>query len=144
MVTPFLLENSVTFAVLTTALWWVSWLAFLGLAIAMWLRSTRLWPSVLTQRLSLGPWWLLLLAICPIVMLFFGSLFWEKALPGSASYFVVYVIHGLLVLQVLIAYGLAIFVSNRRAATVVANAVGLAWGFGTFTVAGFSVTGSWP
>ena len=82
--------------------------------------------------------------VCPIAMLALGYVFWEKALPGTSTYAVVYVLYGLLALQIAISY---LFVWRRmkhQAIAIGACILSLVWSFGTFTVSGFAITGTWP
>jgi hypothetical protein len=140
---PFLFRESLAFGLLTSVTWPVAWLAFSGLLAIAWFSHRRHFRVTNAQ---VGPslWWLTLLVVCPIAMLALGKIFWEKALPGSSTYAVVYLIHGILALQVATSY-LFVWLRMRRQVIAIATCVlGLMWGFGTFIVSGFSITGSWP
>ena len=88
--------------------------------------------------------WLNFLLVCPIAMVVLSDLFWEKAIPGTSTYGVVYLLCGLLALHIAIAYLFVWLRMKYQAVKIAACALGLVWGFGTFTVSGFAVTGTWP
>ena len=140
---PHHLRDTLDFGLLTSLRWPVAWLAFAGLAAIAWLSHRRhiggmdagVRPSLL---------WLTFLMGCPIAMLIFSYIFWEKALPGTSTHAVVYVIYGLLALHIGISYLFVWLRMKHQAVTIAACVLSLVWGFGTFTVSGFALTGSWP
>jgi hypothetical protein len=117
---PFLFRESLAFGLLTSVTWPVAWLAFSGLLAIAWFSHRRHFRVTNAQ----------------IAMLALGKIFWEKALPGSSTYAVVYLIHGLLALQVATSY-LFVWLRMRRQVIAIATCVlGLMWGFGTFMYRG--------
>jgi hypothetical protein len=139
----FLFKESIAFAFLTTLIWPVAWLAIVGLMAIIWTRRRN--HAEAFERGCAAPtsWWLGLLAICPVTMLVLGEIFWERAVPGASAYVVVHVLHALLALQIVAAYLFAWRPSRRKGLSILASAVGLAWGFGAYTVGGMAVTGDW-
>jgi hypothetical protein len=140
---PHLFRDTLDFGLLTSLRSPVAWLAFAGLAAAAWLGHRR-HTSGEDARVRPSLLWLIILLVCPIAMLALGYVFWEKALPGTSTYAVVYVLYGLLALQIAISY---LFVWRRmkhQAITIGACMLSLVWSFGTFTVSGFAITGTWP
>ena len=139
-----LISQSLDFALLTSVRWPVAWAAIAGLAAVAgfaWRRHAQ--PNG-ERRATHTSWWLLLLLVCPITMLILATVYWEQALLGSSAYAIVYLLYGLLALEVLIAYTLAWLPLKRRVLVFASCMLSLIWSFGTFMVSGFAVTGTWP